>query len=314
MSRRGLFPCFLFLLFALANISKAQSNAVDVDLCYSSLIAADEDGDRKLDADEYFTFAEILGFDNVCGEEYVDLPLSLRGTFLFLSCQCAVSGSTNGQSCCLGTNAYLPTNGAGVLETPTTQQINYLHQVCQRTYNVMQEIPVVSCPTPSPTSKPTSSPTLKPTSTPTNSPTKKPTIAPTAQPTTPPGSPTPSPTAKPTPVPTITGKPTISSSNQPSVGSTSDNGGVDAVIRTVYSISVINGKRDNVQSYIYTPDLVNAMNIVASDVAVLVEQETVKESLNLDRRRRKLAVTVKLPTSVVLIQDAEWSDDDIGGT
>jgi hypothetical protein len=74
---------------------------------------------------------------------------------------------------------------------------------------------------------------------------------------------------------------------------------VDAVIRTTYSISVLNGKQDEIEQSIYTQDLIGAMDIVASEVGVIVEEEN--ESVD--------GITVVLPTKVVLLVDSEWSSD-----
>jgi hypothetical protein len=80
--------------------------------------------------------------------------------------------------------------------------------------------------------------------------------------------------------------------------------------RTTYSISVVNGERDDIPQSEYVPDLIGAMDIIATEVAA-----DVGDSLPGGRRlvvllRRKLTIRVDSPTSVDAIIDAGgWTTD-----
>jgi hypothetical protein len=257
-----------------------DSETIDTQLCFNSLITADANNDRKLDKTEYITFLETYGLPDIQVDKYEDLPLVLKSTFILLSCICGSNGSS-GSSCCIGPEAYIPTDGAADFETPTPDQETYLYRLCHLTDNAVDQ----ATPTEGPVT--TNTPSLFPSGQPSVSPSDLPSFEPTIVP-----SASPSASLVPTPQPTV-------GSESPTFGNE-----VDAVIRTTYSISIINGKRKVVPPASYTPDLIKAMDTVATEVAVLVEGDLGGS----DGIRRKLAVTVELPTSITLIADQEWSD------
>lgn len=260
--------------------------AVDTTLCFSSLMAADTNNDRQLNRTEYVTFLKIYGLPGIEAETYQDLPLVLRSTFTFLSCSCGLNGG--GASCCIGPDAYIPTDGAADFEIPTPDQATYLYNLCKVTDDAVDQATPTAAPvmTPEPTQSPTmasASPSIS----------GQPSISPTLLFSTEPSS------AAPTFSPT-TQKPTLSES--PSL-----NSGVDAVVRTTYLVVIANGKSDDIPQTAYKSDLIQAMDMVATDVAVQIEERG--GGGGRERNRRKLAVTVELPTSIVLISEQEWKND-----
>ena len=107
-----------------------------------------------------------------------------------------------------------------------------------------------------------------------------------------------SPTITPTSIPSespITSKPT----QAPDV--------VDTIARTSYSIVVTNGLKDDIPSSQYSTDLIEAMDIVAVEIADQVDEildnNTRKRTLR-TTKRRKLQILVDLPTSVEDITDS----------
>jgi hypothetical protein len=268
-----------------------DAGAIDTRICFSSLITADANNDRELNKTEYITFLKIYGLPDMQVDKYVDLPLVLQSTFTLLSCICRSNGSS-GSSCCVGPEAYIPTDGAADFEMPTPDQVTYLYRLCKVTDNAVDQATPTEDPTLS--SSPTmasASPTLLPSGQPSVSPSEIPSVEPTIS----------------SANPSASLVPTLSPSNpQTTVGSESPTfeNMVDAVIRTTYSISIVNGKRDAIKPASYIPDLIKAMDTVATEVAVLVEGDLGGNDMN----RRKLAVTVELPTSITLIADQEWSD------
>jgi hypothetical protein len=219
--------------------------------CYDALFLADQNQDNKVDADEFVTFAQILGPPGFLPNTntYQQLPLILQSNFIILACLCLqipnFGGGTGIDRQCCSIDPHLDINGTQPGQNPTSKQSQYLYQVCFLTETsidrllqsasptleptkspstiVITDKPTEKLsekPTPPPTGKPSLDPTSKPTINPTSEPTGKPVAGPTAKPT---SQPTAEPTAKPTSQPTAepTAKPTSQPTAEPTAKPTS---------------------------------------------------------------------------------------------
>jgi len=216
--------------------------------CYDALFLADQNQDNKVDADEFVTFAQIMGPPGFLPNTntYRQLPLILQSSFIILACLCLqipnFDGGTGIDRQCCAIDPHIDINGTQPGQNPTSKQSQYLYQVCFLTETSIDRLlqsaspsrqPTKSPstmvitdeptkkpsekPTPPPTEKPSLDPTTKPTINPTSEPTGKPTAEPTANPT---SQPTSEPTAKPTSQPTA--EPTAKPTSQPTAEPTSE--------------------------------------------------------------------------------------------
>ena len=310
---------------------------VDTQECYDALIQADVNNDRRVTADEYVTVLQILGppgfLENVT--DFAELPYRIKTTFNALACLCTRQGETN--DCCLGDNAHISTNGAAPGETPTPEQSAYLSTVCVATIRSITAVleptsepssapsirPSSIVPTvepsvvptelvPMPSSSPTSNPptimSVRPTATPSAAPSNTgdlpaPTVMPTefvsipseipasAMPSSSPTSSPPTtmsvpPTAKPSAAPSNPGN-TSAPTTTPSPTQSSP-----IPIPVAYVIQVPNG--ENVP---LTEQDIGNLEAAMDILAPLVADEVFNSNRRL--RRRRLEVTVQLPTSIV---------------
>ena len=76
-------------------------------------------------------------------------------------------------------------------------------------------------------------------------------------------------------------------------------------IQTQYTIGIKNGRAQQIDPFWFTQDLVRAMDVVATEVGIMVE--------GTNSTRRRLTVTVGLPTSIVGFEEQEWSNDASAG-
>lgn len=281
---------------------------VDPEVCYPALVNADANGNGIVDADEYVAFVQELGpsgfLEGVTSFE--DLPLLLQSTFNFLACLCQTDPDN---SCCVGDNAGIATDGAGSSETPTQDEESYLFLVCSLTGSAVDRVLESAAPTGFPTESPTLSPTAPPTTpatarpsaTPTEVPTGNPTKTPSQVPTSPPTAkptkpPTPSPSEKPSKAPTVgpgvpTSEPTsaaptsISPTLAPTtVGPTTAPAPLETTVLTTYRIGV----RNDATQQTYEPQLIDAMDALAPEVLA---------SIPIRRRLRRLK-TIDFPTGI----------------
>ena len=206
--------------------------------CYDDLYLSDENGDGKVDAEEYVDFSRLrleqqqqqlsdegYTYDTtttISISTFVELPSVLQSNFYTLACLCSRfqfddnnNNDNNAGGCCVGDNAHLSvvTAGiaAGVKETETTngddEELMYVNTVCSFTKRAIDdvistmEIEIIP-PSPSPTTSPITSTSSPTTVSPTPNPTTTPTIAPTSRP-----------SATPT---KMTIQPTIAPTNRPS--------------------------------------------------------------------------------------------------
>lgn len=178
--------------------------------------------------------------------------------------------------------------------------------------------------TKSPTVPPSPGPTNIPTTVPSQSPTAvpPPSVAPTSTPTVPPTA-SPAPSQSPTTLqPTATSLPSVQPTTSPSSGPTEEGrtiaptpASIDVVGRATYSIVVKNGKQDNIPQPAYTTDLIDAMDVLATQIVNELEDDNGGRQLrsssssnnynvNTSNRRRFLTIRVSTPTSIDGIIDA----------
>jgi hypothetical protein len=252
--------------------------------CWDNLYVSDVNGDMRVDAQEYVTFVKLEGPTDVGFLDgvttFAELPLTLQSNFLTLACFC-----NTGRDCCQGDNAHLSTAGTAPGTTPTPEELTYLNLVCTFTSSAIGRVVAESF---VPTFEPSSSPTtVGTTTTPTtsmpitSSPTAMPSLEPTTQsptmidttfePTTTETTLTPTTLA---PSIVITQSPTTLTTSAPTITSvpTTEIIPVPIVVKTTYSIVVVNGITTNVSSTAYEPDLIIAMNILAEQVAININE------------------------------------------
>lgn len=107
----------------------------------------------------------------------------------------------------------------------------------------------------------------------------------------------------------VTETPSSSPSNLPSQNPTSHpsvpSPPMVTKIQTQYTIAIANGRADQINPEWFTEDLISAMDVVATDVGIMVEDG--------NETRRRLTVTVGLPTSIVEFEEKEWSNEGSSG-
>jgi hypothetical protein len=108
--------------------------------CYSAIIDADMDEDRKIDANEYIDFLQLLGPAGFLAgiTSFSQLPPSVQINFFTLACMCGQNGGA--ADCCQGSNAHISNAGAKVGETPTPEQELYILNVCASTKTAINRI------------------------------------------------------------------------------------------------------------------------------------------------------------------------------
>lgn len=281
-----------WILTAIFAISEAQNVLTqDTAKCFSSLTEADVNNDSKLDQAEYVDFLKLYGVPNIGDDSYRDLPLVLQSTFFSISCFCTSNGLA-AQSCCDGSDPYIPTDGAADSQLPTQAQETYLGRLCGLTDSAVDQIVPTPAPAPVTTEAPSSSPSLSPTLG-----SQSPSMNPTGS-----AVPTEIPSSVPTRAPTE-----IASQSPTALPLSTSPTGAPMVtkIQTQYSIAIANGRQEQINPEWFTQDLISAMDIVASEVGILVEDG--------NRRRRRLSITVGLPTEIVEFEEQEWSNDNTAG-
>lgn len=264
----------LVTLSSLPYFAQAQNVlAQDTAKCFNSVVQADSDGDRRLEPVEYVAFLKLYGVKGILedSDSFQDLPLVLRSTFFSMSCICTMNGVAR-ESCCVGSDPYIPTDGAADIDILTDSQETYLGSLCRLTDSAVDQI--LSTRTPMVTTAPSMSPSNG--------------IA---------DSPSPMPTglAIPTGLPTVTDAQNQSPTSAP--GTTT--------IQTKYNIVVRNGQSETIAPESYKVDLIKAMDLVVTEVAIIVENELGIAPGN----RRRLGITVSLPTSIEEIAEQVWSGD-----
>lgn len=373
----------------------------EIGFCYDALYLADQNQDNKVDADEFVTFAQIMGPSGFLPntESYQELPLILQSNFIILACLClqipGFDGGVGIDPQCCAVDPHIDIEGTQPGQVPTSRQSQYLYQVCFLTETSIDRLLLSAPPSPEPsdpphavvtskptskptdeptrypTAKPTFKPTFEPTGKPTGEPTEKPSVRPTGEPTV---EPTPKPSSKPTPNPSqrpterptdepsaapserITNKPTFAPirptltpttepitpkpSARPSVKPSVKDDNVSSfpveapsTAPTVspepitelaivnYGIAITNGEVEDIPTSMYVLDLIQSMDIVAEDVAELLNLgETENENRGLQqgkqsgmvhrslrRSQRKLVTVtnVNLPTAIERLVDVE---------
>ncbi|CAJ1960142.1 unnamed protein product [Cylindrotheca closterium] len=282
-----------WILTAIFAIRMAQAQNVltqDTAKCFTSLVDADANGDSQLDKTEYVAFLKLYGVPNI-GDSYQSLPLVLQSTFFSISCFCTTNGLATG-SCCDGATPYIPTDGAAA-EVPTTAQETYLGRLCGLTDSAVGQIGPATTPAPS-SASPSSNPSASPSSSP-SAISQSPSMNPTGS-----AAPTNIPSGVPTGLPTMT-----ASQNPTTLPLTPSPTAVPMVtkIQTQYSIGITNGKAEQIDPEWFARDLIDAMNVLATEVGVLVEDS------GGNNNRRRLTVTVGLPTEIIGFEEQEWSND-----
>eukprot|EP00531_Pseudo-nitzschia_arenysensis_P017649 CAMPEP_0116148754 /NCGR_PEP_ID=MMETSP0329-20121206/18552_1 /TAXON_ID=697910 /ORGANISM="Pseudo-nitzschia arenysensis, Strain B593" /LENGTH=1247 /DNA_ID=CAMNT_0003644961 /DNA_START=214 /DNA_END=3957 /DNA_ORIENTATION=+ len=216
----------------------------EIGFCYDALYLADGNQDGEVDADEFVTFAQIMGPGGFLPdvETYQQLPLILQSNFIILACLCLQIPSPDGSGIdpqCCAVDPHIDITGTQPGTVPTARQSQYLYQVCFLTETSIDRLLLSAAPTPDPntrapiaiTAKPTGEPTDKATDKPSRKPSLKPVVPPSDAPTLDPTAnptldPTPGPTVKPSMEPTIklTGTPTSAPTDvptpDPSIGPT----------------------------------------------------------------------------------------------
>eukprot|EP00526_Cylindrotheca_closterium_P000103 CAMPEP_0113607510 /NCGR_PEP_ID=MMETSP0017_2-20120614/3425_1 /TAXON_ID=2856 /ORGANISM="Cylindrotheca closterium" /LENGTH=871 /DNA_ID=CAMNT_0000516123 /DNA_START=119 /DNA_END=2734 /DNA_ORIENTATION=- /assembly_acc=CAM_ASM_000147 len=272
------------LLTATSAIRIAEGQNVltqDTAKCFSSLVEADINGDSRLNQTEYVAFLKLYGVPDIGDDSYRDLPLVLQSTFFSISCICTSNGLAT-QPCCYGGESYIPTDGAADSQVPTQAQETYLGRLCGLTDSAVDQI--IPTQPPVMTGTPSSSPSFI---------SQSPTMNPSGSA---------APTSTPSAVPT--GVPTVAASQNPSTNlplTTSPTGPpMVTKIQTQYTIAIANGKAEQINPEWFTMDLISAMDVVATEVGIIVEDNT--------GNRRRLTITVGLPTEIVGFEEQEWSN------
>ncbi|VEU43304.1 unnamed protein product [Pseudo-nitzschia multistriata] len=210
-----------------SSVERMMQSKEDLAFCYDALYLADMNNDNMVNRDEFVTFAQIMGPTGFLPNANVfqDLPLILQSNFIILSCLCLQMPTFDGGNVvdpqCCAVNPHIDVDGSQPGEIPTSQQSQYLYQVCFLTETSIERLLLSETPTTEPTKKiiPTSPPSMAPTNTPTNEPSDEPTNTPTVEPTAEPTEmPTDTPSAHPTaePTGTPTAEPTSKPTDEPS--------------------------------------------------------------------------------------------------
>lgn len=159
------------------DVSQLQDQ-VTLEMCRSDLVEIDENGDSKLDRDEYAAFLQLQTGNTMSGE-FESLPFRMESVYFSAACMCDVVEANNNE-CCLQGNDHVP------LDTSLSSTIDpYLDFFC---YNVqagliaegftISTLPPVNLPdSQSPTNTPTETesdpPSVHPSIQPSNGPTSR---------------------------------------------------------------------------------------------------------------------------------------------
>jgi len=92
------------ILFQLSQFMESTA----LEQCREDLVETDEDGDMKIDRDEYFTFLN-LQTDSALGVDRQGIPFRLEAVYLSAACWCEVVDPNDNQ-CCLHGNDHIPLN------------------------------------------------------------------------------------------------------------------------------------------------------------------------------------------------------------
>jgi len=263
--------------------------AVFTQPCWDALNASDVNGDGFLNGDEYVLFAEANGPPGIVSgvTDFAGLPAAYKAAFLVVACLCddPLFGGFEEDGCCRPPNTPLIRVTTPPGDDQPDEDFRYLYQLCglaDAAARAVLDSPAPSSlptqapsPTPESTDAPTTSPNVSPTTSPTSSPTEQPVgqDEPTKEPTTP--------------------EPTTSPSSSP----TGDGGGgtVQLTATVPYTIAV-NDDSDQFDTEafqtVYYSDLIVAMDRLAPEVA------TKAFPGDAERRRRRLLVTVQLPSGI----------------
>jgi len=192
----------------------------EIGFCYDALYLADQNQDNKVDADEFVTFAQIMGPSGFLPDvdSYQELPLILQSNFIILACLCLqIPGFDGGNGIdpqCCAVDPHIDISGTQPGQTPNSRQAQYLYQVCFLTETSIDRLLLSATPTLEPTN---SAPSAVITDVPTDKPSRIPTKRPSEQP-------TPVPTFTPTVNPTeeISIQPTIEPTSEPSASASDE--------------------------------------------------------------------------------------------
>ena len=148
------------------------SSCPDLNYIIGPMNEADADNNGVLNQEEYTQFADSIsgGYltDQGWSDGFTDMPLSLRETYLVLSCLCELYPDQpwGGPGCCESGGIRLTgirTDGTAPGETPDEAQTQYLTYVCGTMDESLENVDgdLVRPPnlTPSPTNEPTTKPT-----------------------------------------------------------------------------------------------------------------------------------------------------------
>jgi len=283
------FSVLLLLIFTMS-IGNRNLNmwarAYSDDTCVDDLNLSDNDGDGKVDAEEYVEFCRLRLEERLAISEqsftydtssatittFVLLPSGLQSNFYTLACLCSrfsFDDTSDDRSCCVGDNAHLSVvtvdNSGIVGELMDDEESKYIDLICSFTNraidNVISNLEIIQ-PQPQPISSPILIDTNVPTTTPTiNSQTTKPS----------------------TMFPTTTLQPT------------------NITVKTSYSILVEEHEQMSVDDvFDIRNDCIEAMNILAKNVSTELwfdEATTSGKSIFYDR------LLVELPTMVEPLDD-----------
>ena len=168
----------------------------DLQDCVNDLYASDQNGDLKIDEEEYVYFINSQSRGEIDVEDYSELPFSLVSNFVYGSCFCSfVLGIPD---CCVGENAGIDIDPD---QSPLIE--DNLITICRTATTTIQSIVGTFAPTISPeTDSPSASPTNIVTEEPSESPTEEPTAEHSLEPTT--QEPTKAPTDLSSSTPTLT--------------------------------------------------------------------------------------------------------------
>mmetsp|Transcript_23767 Transcript_23767/g.65923 ORF Transcript_23767/g.65923 Transcript_23767/m.65923 type:complete len:951 (+) Transcript_23767:245-3097(+) len=110
---------------------------IDWEVCYSAIdeSISDNDGNQKMNQEEYVDFLKAYGPDEFLEEvtSFEELPLIFTTNFYFLACLCDPDVGDECVESCVGSNAGLETNGVQPGDNPSEAEQSYLFLVCSQT-------------------------------------------------------------------------------------------------------------------------------------------------------------------------------------
>ena len=264
--------------------------------CHSDLYLSDQNGDGRVDNEEYVEFCRLrlqerleiypegytYDIESAPIETFVLLPSNLQSTFYWLACLCSRYNFddifADKSKCCVGANAHLSVVPSINSEVMDPEESEYSSRVCTFTNRAVDQIitTLERIPTQTPTNKPTSLP-------PTHSPTESPSLR--------------------TPEPTMT--PTIQPSSAPTINATSVDP-TDFTVMTSYSILVEEKDLDVKSITDIYDDSIRAMDVTAGEVMYELWLESGKVddwSIFSDK------LWVMPPTSIDTFEEVGFTDD-----